>query len=144
MPALPVFRKGRSYRHDPGFDGEAIGMSSWIAAARWVMEHGYCLVHIPTGNKVTTRKTKLYIDIDEEIQTLQAEGYSDQRIIETLPGAKRVIKTDCVMLDRFTASMLCSVYYALNPVNQKKFDGMKIDRAVTIGWKLCEKCKVTA
>ncbi|MCK9593934.1 MAG: hypothetical protein M0Q91_18185, partial [Methanoregula sp.] len=80
-------------------------MTSWIAAARWVKEHGYCLVHTPTGNKVSKRKTKLYIDIGDEIEALQAEGYSDQHITEIIPGAKRVMKTDCVMLDSFTAGM---------------------------------------
>jgi len=118
-------------------------MSSWIKAVREVKDnHQFCMVHIPTGNKVTKRKTNFYIDTLEEIDNLQSEGFTDKEICERLPGAKKVTKTDCVLVDAVTANMLCCIYDALNETNQKKFDGFKIDFAVKTGWKLYEKCKV--
>ena len=118
-------------------------MSSWIKAVQEVKDqHQFCMVHIPTGNKVTKRKTNFYIDTLETIEGLQSEGYSNKHICNTLPGAKKVLKTDCVLVDAVTAGMLCCIYDALNETNQKKFDGFKIDFAVKAGWKLYNKCKV--
>jgi hypothetical protein len=116
---------------------------SWIKAVKEVKDnHQYCMVHIPTGNKVTKKKTDFYIDTLEEIETMQSEGFTDKEICDKVPGAKKVSKTDCVLVDAVTAGMLCSIYDALSEQNQKKFDGFKIDFAVKAGWKLYEKCKV--
>ena len=119
-------------------------MQSWINAVREVKDnHQFCMVHIPTGNKVTKRKTNFYLDTSDEIEFAQTEGLTDKEIIEKIPGAKKVLKTDCVLVDAVTASMLCGIYDALTkPELKAKFDSMKIDRAVSIGWKLYEKCKV--
>jgi len=116
---------------------------SWIKAVQEVKrDHQFCMIHIPTGNKVTKRKTNFYIDTFEEIENLQSEGYSDKEICDKLPAAKKVSKTDCVLMDATTANMLCCIYDALNEANQKKFDGFKITFAVKKGWELYEKCKV--
>ena len=118
-------------------------MSSWIKAVQEVKkDHQYCMIHIPTGNKVTKRKTSFYIDTLEEIELMKEEGYTNKEICDKLPGAKKVSKTDCVLMDAVTANMLCSIYDALTDEHKKKFDGFKIDFAVKTGWKLYEKCKV--
>ena len=117
--------------------------SSWITAVQEVKrDHQFCLIHIPTGNKVTKRKTNFYLDTLEEIETMQTEGYTDKEITEKLPASKKVLKTDCVLMDAQTANMLCTIYDALSEDNKKKFDGFKIDFAVRKGWQLLEKCKV--
>jgi len=116
---------------------------SWIKAVQEVKrDHQFCMVHIPTGNKVTKRKTNFYIDTLEEIELMQDEGYTNKEICEKVPGAKKVSKTDCVLVDAVTANMLCCIYDALSEDNKKKFNGFKINYAVNVGWKLYEKCKV--
>ena len=116
---------------------------NWLNAVQEVKrDHQFCMIHTPTGNKVTKRKTNFYIDTLESIENLETEGYSDKAICKILPTAKKVLKTDCVLMDAVTANMLCCIYDALSPDNQKKFAGFKIDFAVKTGWKLYEKCKV--
>ena len=117
---------------------------NWLPAVQEVKrDHQFCMIHIPTGNKVTQRKTNFYIDVLEEIELAQTEGYTDTQILENIPGAKKVLKSDCVMVDAVTAGMLCTIYDALNEQNRIKFAGFKIDFAVTAGWKLYKKCRVT-
>jgi len=41
-----------------------------------------------------------------------------------------------VLLDAFTASMLCRVYDALNDSNRRKFVRLPVGRAAAIGWQL--------
>lgn len=116
---------------------------SWIKAVHEVKDkHQYCMVHIPTGNKVTQRKTNLYLDIYEEIEDLQSEGYINEQIIRISPNTKKISESDCILVDAITAGVLCCIYDALTkPELKEKFDNMKIDKAVTIGWKLYKKCK---
>ena len=116
---------------------------SWIKAVQEVKrDHQFCLIHIPTGNKVTKRKTNFYLDTLEEIETMQSEGYTDKEITEKLPASKKVLKTDCVIMDAQTANMLCTIYDNLSDVNKIKFSRFKVNFAVKTGWKLLEKCSV--
>lgn len=116
---------------------------TWIKTVQEVKKnHQFCMIHVTTGNKVTQRKTNFYIDTLEEIEIAQSEGYTDAEILTNIPGAKKVLKSDCVMMDAQTANMLCTIYDALSDDNKKKFGGFKIDFAVRTGWKLLEKCKV--
>lgn len=112
---------------------------SWIKTAQWVKDnHQFCMVHIPTGNKVTRKKTGYFLEALDIIEG-EACGATLQEMIR---AEKKITKTDCVMLDAITAQMLCAIYNALKPDQQEKFDGMPITKAVNIGWKLYEKCKV--
>lgn len=42
---------------------------------------------------------------------------------------------DGLLVDAFTAGMLVTVYDALSPENQAKFDKPRLDKLVAIGWK---------
>ncbi len=53
-------------------------------------------------------------------------------------GAKRM---EGMLLDSFTASMLCQVHDALSPENQKDFASRPLAEMARIGWKLAEKSK---
>ena len=47
-------------------------------------------------------------------------------------------RTEGVMMDGFTASMLVQVHDALSDVNREKFLAMQIRQMVTVGWKLAK------
>ena len=44
-------------------------------------------------------------------------------------------KIEGFLMDTFTASMLVSVYNALSPKNQDRFDSIPLDKLVEFGWK---------
>ncbi len=51
-------------------------------------------------------------------------------------GAKRV---EGMLLDSFTASMLCQIHDSLSPENQAKFVNYPLRSMVDIGWKIVKK-----
>lgn len=59
----------------------------------------------------------------------------DEGYVEEYERKNNPCPGDCLMLDAVTASMLCTVYDALNPANQKKFAGFRLPFAVDMGWK---------
>jgi hypothetical protein len=86
----------------------------WLQHARdTVAEHQFRVVNADTGERMS----------DEYAYGCQAKAEEDGAII----------------LDAYTASMLCQVHDALNAENQAKFAGLSLLRAVNVGWKLCRK-----
>ena len=55
-----------------------------------------------------------------------------RHIVETCSAAR----TEGVLIDLFTASMLVQIHDKLSPEHQAKFLAMPIRRMVDIGWKL--------
>lgn len=45
-------------------------------------------------------------------------------------------KVDGVLLDATTAKAIVTVHKALSPTNRRRFEGMDIERAARIAWKL--------
>lgn len=114
-------------------------MSSWIRAARWVKDnHQFRLIHKPTGNLVTRKKAGYYLSLDEIVN-----GETCGATLEQIADAeKKLSRTDCIILDAFTASMLVTIYDSLSPIHQQKFDGMSIIEAVDVGWRCVKYCKI--
>ncbi len=65
-------------------------------------------------------------------------GNADDRIaaIRRVVERKQYAKIDGVMIDLFTASIICQVYDALNPVNKQKFASMPARKMADIAFKL--------
>ena len=102
---------------------------SWIEAARYVRDnHAASLVHVPTGRLVSKQKTRLVFAYLDSIREDDEEYVEEYERKNPCPG-------DCLMLDAITANMLCTVYDALNPANQKTFAGFRLQFAVKTGWK---------
>jgi len=100
--------------------------------------HQFRFIHKPTGNLVTRRKANYYLDLDEIVN-----GETCCATLEQIQFAeKKLAKTDCIILDAFTASMLVQVYDALSPINQAKFDDQNIVVAVDMGWRVVENSRV--
>jgi len=105
---------------------QAVPKRSWIRAARFVRDnHAARLVHVPTGRLMSRERTHLAFEYLDEVTEL-SEEYERE---ESPKGY------ECVLLDATTANMLCTVYDALNPANQQKFDGFRLPFAVETGWK---------
>jgi len=109
---------------------------SWIRAARWIRDnHSARLVHRPTGNLVSQQKTRYYIELYDRCQELQEIGVEFEREQPYFPECKKVVRSDCVLVDMQTANMLVTVYDALGEANRKLFDDLDIVIAVNLGWK---------
>lgn len=61
--------------------------------------------------------------------------------LQTILANGQAAKIEGYLMDSFTASMLVSLYNALGPENQDRFDSIPLSKLVDFGWKQVAKSK---